>query len=404
MLAACLIDFPRFMIQIFRIPAPPIPGDAPLLLLVILPLMLLEHVRACSRYGKPFLSISRSDLIVVLPVVAWMVLELNGLVSVQEVDFSLSLHLLWLVLMWFVLKSVVIDRGRNLFFFKVTVDVLCSLLLFMTLGWFLRAPGLGRLFNFLGDDVFGGWNGLSLLCAMVAGFLLFCGGSLYPRRGLLVRIGLLGIQPYLNHSRSAMLLLCAVGAIKAFDFLVRVAINRRSTPLQRFLVSCLIVVTPLASLYFMFPVVAAAYGNLMRLSADPVAVIASGSDVHSAASRYFSTLEILRRFAEAPFLGNSYAAVRSIKVFGYVCHTLWAVVLSSYGLTGLLVTFFLLANPVIRRVVSSGLDGILLVSIVGVCVISSTTNDFWLWYLIPAILLGPCLTVKSAVGSSAESK
>jgi hypothetical protein len=326
-------------------------------------------------------------LVPLIPVISWLVLELHGLVQADSADGTLICGLLWLILTWFIVSEKILKNGFENIFWKLFVDVLYYFSILLSILWFARILGLSRVFSFLRDDVFGGWNGLSILCAMVAGLLLSPAGNDFNVKSRLQRVVLLGLQPFLNGSRGAILLLGALAGLVMIGWLMGIVRNRNAHPAIRFFGLCLCFGAPVAISILLFPKAIVFLQTIIGSNADLNVLVASGSDIHSAYSRYFSAVELIHIFFQSPFIGSSYAAIRDVKVMGYSCHTLWAIIVSSYGLLGLVLCLFPLAPGIFRWVWSGRSPIVFLVCLVSFVAISSMTNDFWLWYLVIALFM-----------------
>jgi hypothetical protein len=388
--AVCLIDIPRYLFQLFQVPLPYVgSSDPPVLLVILGAVAFLQYVRG----NKPISSLFGGDrLFAVGLLVGGAVLEIQSLFSGANPDFGLLRQFLWLIMAFYLVGSYVINDDDIFMASKLFIYILVAFSAILVTLWFLYHAGFNQYYGFLSSSSFGGWNGFSLLCVVGIVFLLFDPGLALTIGTRAVLSTPLALIPLFERSRSAIALMVAVFSLW-FLKLALVWIGRLcAVRWCRLALQCVLFGLLLIAAWVVFyPAMVTQVSFLALAGKDNRTIAVMGSDLHSSYSRYFSAIQVLGRFIDSPWFGQGYSEVNAIEVAGYRCHTLWALVLGAYVAVAVSVLimclFVFLSVSRIRKQVwlSVGLMTCLIV-------VSSTTNDVWLWYI---LLFLPFLRWKS---------
>jgi hypothetical protein len=287
----------------------------------------------------------------------------------------------WLLLGLNCLQALVRNEGDALVFLRVFVYVLVS---FDTLVLILHAFnyfGFYRFYSFLAPNAFGGWNGLCLLSSLTACFLVFGQQLLGFSRPISWLFSLVLMSLSLpEQSRSG---LAASAVIFTLIFLRAFFLSVENwvecTRLRITLKALALILVGIIGVRFGSEMLGRQLSSFAIVGSRPLAALTA--EVHSSFSRYFSAVMVLERFLQSPLSGVGFGPVAGIKVAGYPCHTLWAIVMGSYGLVGIsgfaIVGFCTFSLGKLRANIWAKLGLIAVVAVV-----ASTTNDVWLWYLL----------------------
>lgn len=359
LLALFVVDITTQVIDFFAVAVPRHILSVPWSIILAVPVALVLWPAARFR-GIPLLGLGGASMLVIL--VFWAVLEMVGGILGERPNFVLVTSCLPALLasqltrvhyQLFSDSTLLVDAFAN--------TVLALSLLHLSLLLLMSAEMLPWFVN---QDELVNRNSISLMLAATVwleGSTLNNPYHLFSARFALL-FGLALLHIIFNDARAAGLILLAGTAL---PILCRVILAQSRRWIVFLLLSGIVIV-----------VIALSYPIIQQLSIFHF--LGQGDDRLSSLSRSGSNWSLLEFLVESPLFGVGADMVFNTKVGGYMSHTLYLVVLSAYGLLGILPVLIIGGMWLYNRPPESRAR--LSMVILLIVIVASFVNDLLIWY------------------------